>query len=407
LFFDGSNSIPFQMAGTICAGLRTLNLPRELMKKRSQTVQVRIGSPIAGAVLRSQKDDNAATDYLRARVYILSNRLNSATAGSGKPEGIWTWKKRPAVAQAGRLDEVAREIAALREHALLAAAEDFEVYAASAAEIPNVLFEIGRSRETTFREVGEGSNRSVDLDEFDQHYKHLFLWHTRDRQIAGAYRIAATPDLLPKHGPKGLYTSTLFQYSPQFFDKLGNAFEVGRSFVRPEYQRHYAPLLLLWKGIAKCIEMRPECPVLFGAVSISGDYHPLSRALILNFMTGRMSGDLAEHVKARHSPRRPMVLPKHIKQLNSLLNTLDELSATISDLETDGKGVPVLLRHYLKLGGQFLGFNVDASFSNALDGLIFADLRTVPGPMLERCMGRNGAAAFRAFHSDRRGKLTL
>ncbi|HEX4209781.1 MAG TPA: hypothetical protein VHY56_05275, partial [Candidatus Binataceae bacterium] len=185
------------------------------------------------------------------------------------------------------------------------------------------------------------------------------------------------------------------------------AFELGRSFVRPEYQRHYAPLLLLWKGIAKCIEKRPECPVLFGAVSISSDYHPLSRALIMNFMTGRMSGELAEHVKARRSYRRPMVLPKHIKQLNSLVSTLDELSATVSDLERDGKGVPVLLRHYLKIGGQFLGFNVDSSFSNALDGLIFADLRTVPGPMLERCMGKTGAAAFRAWHSDPAAKLTL
>ncbi len=402
MFFGGSNSIPFQMAGTIYPGLRTLNLPRELMKKRSHVIQARVGSPISGPVLRSHKTDTEATEYLRARVYVLSSRLNAAAPGSGRNSGSTASGSTRAavVAEARRLDEVAREVSALRPRGLLAASEDFEVYLASASEIPNTLYEIGRHREITFREAGEGSNHEVDIDRFDAHYQHLFLWHTRDGQIAGAYRIAATPDILPQLGPGGLYTSTLFQYSPQFFEKLGNAFELGRSFVRPEYQRHYAPLLLLWKGIAKCIERRPDCPVVFGAVSISADYHPLSRALIMNFMTGFMSGELSEHVKARRSYRKPIVLPRHIKQLNSLVHTLDELSATVSDLERDGKGVPVLLRHYLKLGGQFLGFNVDSNFSNTLDGLIVADLRTIPGPMLERCMGKTGAARFRAWHSS-------
>ncbi len=393
LFFGGSNSIPFQMAGTIYPGLRTLNLPRELMKKRSHTIQVRAGSPIAGPVLRSHSSAAEATDYLRARVYLLSSRLNAGTTPSSKRK-----TDRHIVSPASGREELAAEMAALPPDRMLARSDDFEVYLASAAEIPKILFEIGRCREITFREAGEGTSNVIDLDRFDTYYQHLFLWSRRDQTIAGAYRIAATPDILPQHGPKGLYTSTLFQYSSEFFRKLGNAFELGRSFVRPEYQKHYAPLLLLWRAIAKCIERRPECPVLFGAVSISGAYHPLSRALIMNFMTGRMSSVLSEHVKARRGYRAPMVLPKHIRQLNSLVSTLDELSASVSDLERDGKGVPVLLRHYLKIGGQFLGFNVDSNFSNSLDGLIFADLRTVPGPMLERCMGRSGAACFREWH---------
>jgi putative hemolysin len=394
LFFGGSNSIPFQMIGTIYPGLRTLNLPRELMKKRCHTIQVRVGSPISGAVLRNQKDPTAASDYLRARVYLLSSRVTS-----GSPAGPKSKSAPSLIAEGDKTDRVAEEIAALPADRLLASSDDFEVYLASAAQIPNTILEIGRCREMTFREAGEGTHNSVDIDRFDSYYHHLFLWSRRDRQIAGAYRIAATCDVLPTHGPKGFYTSTLFQYSPQFFDKLGNAFELGRSFIRSEYQKHYAPLLLLWKGIARCVERRPDCPVLFGAVSISSDYHPLSRALIVNFMTGRMATDLADHVKARRSYRGPVVLPKHIKQLNCLVSTLDELSATVSDIESDGKGVPVLLRHYLKLGGQFLGFNVDPNFSNTLDGLIFADMRTAPAPMLDRCMERSGAAAFRAWHS--------
>jgi putative hemolysin len=408
MFFDGSNSIRFQMAGTIHPGLRTLNLPRELMNKRSRTLRAATGSAIPGHALRAFDSDEAATDYLRARVYLLSSRKNDTFPLRTRilPPAFMLRKQQPVSGQS-RTEEVACDVSALGPDALLAAGDEFEVYVASADRIPNALLEIGRSRETTFREVGEGSNRSIDLDRFDAHYQHLFLWHTRHRQIAGAYRIAATPDVLPKYGVKGLYTSTLFQYAPQFFDKIGNAFELGRSFIRQEYQRHYAPLLLLWKGIAKCVERRPECPVLFGAVSISSGYHPLSRALIMNFLNGHVSRGLAEHVMPRRSYRRPLVVPKHIRNLNSLLHTLEELSAAVSDLEFDGKGVPVLLRQYLKLGGRFAGFNVDASFSNTLDGLIFADLRTAPGPILDRCMGRAGAAAFRAWHSPSAVKLTL
>ena len=407
MFFGGSNSIPFQMIGTLHPGLRTLSLPRELMKKRSHTIQVRVGSPIPATVLRKQKDDAAASEYLRARVYVLSSSLKTPVPTGPRFPILKSGPTRKAIAASGQLQDMVKEVAALPQDRLLAASEDFEVYLASAAEIPKTLFEIGRCREVTFRQAGEGTNNSVDLDPFDSYYQHLFLWNSREQQVAGAYRIAATPDILPKYGSKGLYTSTLFHYLPDFFDKLGNAFELGRSFVHPEYQRHYAPLLLLWKGIAKCIEKRPECPVLFGAVSISGDYHPLSRALIMNFMTGRMACELANQVRPRRSYRIPLTLPKHIKQLNALVSTLDELSATVSDLEQDGKGVPVLLRHYLKLGGQFLGFNVDSNFSNVLDGLIFADLRTVPAPMLDRCMGRSGAATFRAWHSHPASELTL
>ena len=391
VYFDGTNSLPFQMMGSIHPRLRTLNLPRELMKKRSQTVRVNIGTPVAAPVLKGYPDAESATAYLRARVYLLSNRRNALPRITPAAE--------VETAQPGHA--IAREIAVLAADRLLASSEDFDVYLASAAEIPNALREIGRCRELTFRQAGEGTKNSVDLDRFDAYYQHLFLWSKRDGQVAGAYRIAATPDVLPKYGIEGLYTSSLFQYGNGFFERMGPAFELGRSFIRPEYQKHYAPLLLLWRGIARCVERRPECPVVFGAVSISSDYHPLSRVLIMNFINGHMVSDLAGFVKPRREFKAPALLPKHVKRLSSMVNSIEELSSSISDLERDGKGVPVLIRHYLKIGGQFLGFNVDPSFSNALDGLILADLRTAPAAMLDRCMGRAGAAAFRAWHVTR------
>ncbi len=393
LFFGGANSLSFQMMGSLHPRFRTLNLARELMGKSKRTIEVRIGSAIAPGVIRGYADAESATEYLRARTYLLLNRALDMPSTEVNPPA----KARPVAAPVfpGKL---ADEIAALPPERVLLSTNDFTVCLAPANEIPNVLREIGRCRELTYRELGEGTGNSLDLDEFDDYYQHMVLWSPLDQRVAGAYRLAHTPDVLPKHGIKGLYTSTLFHYGPAFFERIGPALELGRSFVCRDYQKHYAPLLLLWKGIARCVHLRPECAVLFGAVSISSEYQSMSQTLIVNFLNGHLANDLTPWVRPRSRFRRPVTIPKHLEQLSRLLPTVEELSSSLQDLEGDGKGVPVLMRQYLKLGGQFLGFSVDPNFSNALDALLVADLRTATRSMLERCMGHEAAASFRAFH---------
>ncbi len=403
LFFEGGNSPGFQMMGTIHPRLRTLHLPVELMKKSSQTIRIRIGTAIPGNTLQSYADPEAATEYLRARTYLLSHRAG-ATNESLPANTPWFVKTKPvASSSSGTLME--REIALLPADRLLAKSEDFAVYAAAAAEIPQTLHEIGRCREVTYRQVGEGTGRPLDLDQFDDYYQHIVLWHTKDRRVAGAYRLAATPDVLRERGIAGLYTNTLFQYEPEFYERIGSAFELGRSFICREYQKQYAPLLLLWRGIIKFVERRPECAILFGAVSVSSEYQALSRNLIVNFLNGHITNSASHWIRPRRQFRGQALVPRQVKQLGRLLPTVDELSSSIQDLEADGKGLPVLIKQYLKVGGQLLGFNVDRHFANALDVLVMADLRTASGPMLDRCMGREQAAAFRAFHAERKPEI--
>ena len=390
LFFEGANSLPFQMLGALHPRLRTLNLARELVKKRSHTINVRVGTTIPAAVLKSYPDAESATEYMRARTYLLLNR-------PARPHAISQARTKP-VAAAVSAEAIHSEVDRLAPDRVLCSGGEFQVLLASASEIPSLLTEIGRSRELTYRAVGEGTGKALDLDEFDQHYQHLILWHETDRRLAGAYRLAATTDVLPAYGSKGLYTNTLFHYAPEFFHRIGPALELGRSFVCPDYQKHYSPLLLLWKGIANYVQRRPECAVLFGAVSISSDYQILSRSLIVEHLKGHLAKELSGLVRPRRGFRRHLPLPKHVKLLGRLIGSIDELSASVQDLEMDGKGLPVLIRQYMKVGGQFLGFNVDPHFSNALDALVFADLRVAATPMLERLMGRAGAQAFRAHH---------
>ncbi|HLH03811.1 MAG TPA: GNAT family N-acyltransferase [Bryobacteraceae bacterium] len=372
LFFVGSNSPAFQLAGTIHPRLRTLNLLNELCKKSNQQIEIRTGTPVTAATLRRFENSRAAADYLRARTYLLRNR--SAEPGE-KPLRHGFRRARP-LAPAVAPEVLERELEALPPECLLAQNTEFRVYGARAEQIPETLLEIGRCREQTYREVGEGTGRGRDLDRFDAYYQHILLWHGKDRRVAGAYRLVATPDVLPKRGIAGLYSSTLFRYQPEFFASIGPAVELGRSFVCREYQRHYAPLLLLWKGILAHLARRPECGVLFGAVSMSSDYQPLSRTLLFNFLDGHVSHDARCWVRPRRAFRQSIGTPKHVEQLSRLLPSVEELSASLADIEAGGKGVPVLIRQYLKAGGRLLGFNVDRKFANALDVLVMADLRT-------------------------------
>jgi putative hemolysin len=275
----------------------------------------------------------------------------------------------------------------------------FQVYCARAGQIPWALQEIGRLRELTFRAVGEGTGLGADIDLFDALYLHLFVWDAHAASIAGAYRLGLVDEILSRHGKRGLYTHSLFKYRIQVLEALSPAIELGRSFVRVEYQRSFAPLLLLWAGIGRFVERSPQYAVLFGPVSISARYAPASRRLIVEYLSAYSADTrLARQVKPRR-PFRPGARPPAPNAAISAPRSIDELSRRIAQIEHDGKGVPVLLRQYLQLGGRLLGFNLDRNFADTLDGLIMVDLREVEETVLARYMGKREAAAFRAYHA--------
>jgi putative hemolysin len=393
-FFEGANSVPFQIAGMLHPGFRTVALAREFARLSGRTIRLHIGSPIPHATLERYRDAEAATAYLRHRTFFLASRVGQAP-----------WPARDALVAPGRNQTTAPaadqtciddEVAALPAECELASDRSFSVYLADSRQIPALLREIGRCREVAFRNVGEGTGKQVDLDRFDEYYRHLFLWHKADRRLAGAYRLAVTTDVLPRHGIAGLYTSTLFRFEPAFFQRMGPAMELGRSFIVQEYQKNYAALLLLWKGITRLVLRRPEAPVLFGAVSISRQYSPASRSLLASWLSERAGHELSLLVtpRARFRGRLPRHSP--VERLAAAACDIEDLSLSIADIEADGKGVPVLIRQYLRTGGRVLAFNVDAKFSNALDALMLADLRLAPPALLERCMGRPEAQSFLA-----------
>jgi putative hemolysin len=400
VYFSGANGLAFQVLGLVHPRLRTALLPHEFLNKRDKTIGLRIGSPIAFDRLAAFKPGRELIQYLRHRTYALAT---SNAPGNEPLQLRWPYSLRKTtqapIAPAIPGPMLTAEIESLPSAQRLVAIGELAAYYARAGQIPLTLQEIGRLRENTFRAVGEGTGRSRDLDEFDSSYIHLFLWNPSAAELVGAYRLGPTDEIMPASGLQGLYTSTLFKFAPGFQEQISCALEMGRSFVRPEYQRSLGALPLLWRGIANFVAKNPRYRVLFGAVSISDRYQPLSQQLMVSFLRSHYGlSSLSGTVKPRtpFRPSKDRALPRQTLEL--IGDNLDELCTIISDIESNCTGIPILIKHYLKLGGKVLGFNVDPSFSNVLDALVLVDLAQTDPKILARHMGRDQAAEYLDFH---------
>ncbi|MGB9196949.1 MAG: GNAT family N-acyltransferase [Terriglobales bacterium] len=399
VYFAGANSVAFHLLGMVHPRLRTAFLLQEFLQQREKRIRVRTGKPIPNELIASLDSAEEATQYLRLRTYLLSHRGKESVSLPAKFRSVLPRRPQESIAPAVPSRFVLADIAALPPDRLLTETSEFAVYAARGSELPHVLDELGRLREITFRASGEGTGHAADIDHFDRYYWHLLLWSKVNNELAGAYRAGHTDEIIRAHGVNGLYTHTVFRYDERLFMKIGSALELGRSFVRSEYQRHYAALLMLWKGIARFVAAHPQAPVLFGAVSISNDYTRLSREMIVRYFERRDDGrDFIDLVRPRTPFRVPRLPRWDDVALCTAIRDLDELAEPISDVEEDGKGIPILIRQYAKLGGKLVAFNLDRKFSSVVDGLVILDLRQTNPVILERYMGKGALASFRRFH---------
>lgn len=399
VFVAGANGPLFQVAGLVHPTLRTALLPREFLQAQGRVLRIRLGRILPPERLAMIPDDGEATAYLRQRTYALAGPSTVRRVDRPRP---LPWRRRealPEVVDAVSPDLMRGEIETLPSVQLLAGSGELQAWIAGARQIPSILREIGRLREVTFRAVGEGSGNPLDLDRFDDHYLHLFVWHPGRSEVVGAYRLGPVDVITSILGVRGLYTSTLFHMAPPLVKRLGQTLELGRSFVRPEYQRGHQPLLLLWRGIGAFVAERPRYRHLFGPVSISQSYSPVSQDLMVAFLRECAAADVPRGAVRPRRPFRPMARPSlDVGTIVPHLRGVDDLSEWVAEIEADGKGVPVLLRQYLNLGGRIIEFNVDPDFSGVVDGLILVDLVHAERRLLDRYMGHDRAGAFLDRH---------
>ncbi len=381
IYFKGSNSLLFQMLGLIHPLLRTVKLPSELLNKKNRVIRLRVGLPISVETQNSFADLGQYGKFLRAKTYLLGSSLE---VKKFFPKSQQAEKHAEPLAKEVPAELLLREVEHIREEYLLFTMKNYSVFCAPTMKIPNVLNEIGRLREVTFRAVGEGTNRSIDLDEFDLYYDHLFIWDNDEQRIVGAYRVGKGKEIMEGYGVKGFYINTLFKIRKAMLPVLYESIELGRSFIVEDYQRKPLPLFMLWKGILYFLIKHPEYRYLIGPVTISGKYSEVSKELIMKFITrNHWDGEMAACVAPRSKYRVVTNDPDVDVMVEASGKDLAALDKFIGDIEPSNDKLPVLLKKYISLNGRLIGFNIDPKFNMCLDGLLILDLFDVPMATIE------------------------
>lgn len=287
--------------------------------------------------------------------------------------------------------EIEAEIAKLSADQCVTRQAEFEVWLVRAEQIPIGLQEIGRLRELTFRSVGEGTGKELDLDEYDLYYEQLIIWDKEARRIVGGYRMGRGDKIFSDYGAQGFYVSSLFKIKKGFYSIFPQALELGRSYIIQEYQKKRLPLFLLWQGILSFLLKNPKYRYLYGPVSISKYYSDISKSLIIYFVREHFF----DHRLARFlKPRKQFEFNVDDEALKLLTETfkgdLDQLNSLIEDVEPEHFKIPVLLRQYIRQNAKFIAFNLDPNFSDVLDGFILLDLMDVPKETLEAFQKEKG-----------------
>jgi putative hemolysin len=380
VYFDGTNSRIFHLLGLIHANLRTLALPSEMLKKKGKVIRMKIGKPI------QPKDTEMFTNleqygrYIRAKTYALGSTFD---VKRDYFKVFRTQKKADEIIQPVPQEDIIREVDSIADFKTLSY-DNFDCYVVGSSHIPKILREIGRLREVTFREVGEGTNKSIDLDEYDLYYNHLILWDREAKKIAGAYRVGNGYQIMNTYGRKGFYISSLFRISPQLDTMLSQSLELGRSFIVKEYQRHRLSLFLLWKGILYYLISNQQFRYIIGPVSISNQYQEVSKELIIEFITKNYFDHvLAEHVSPKNAFKPKMSNVDTSALVDSSQADMKKMDRIISEIEPTAFTMPVLLKKYLQQNAKIIAFNCDPKFNNALDGLMYLDLMNLPTDTVE------------------------
>ncbi|MCH2144118.1 MAG: lysophospholipid acyltransferase family protein [Phycisphaerales bacterium] len=400
----GRNSWLFQLLGLIHPVLRTMLLPHEMVRGIGSRVRVRIGDPVPPDRIRRFESSEGLAQYLRALTYLLPERVEDEDAPTDDEQKMQDVQSSwGAVAESATHsgDELQSELDALGSDACLIAQSDLEVWCARAGDIPRLMLEVGRLRETAFRNVGEGSGRALDIDRYDGWYWQLLLWNKKKKELAGGYRLGLTDEIVPGHGIEGLYTHSLFEYGPELIEKITPAIELGRSYVREEYQRRPTSLLLLWRGIGAFIVLHPEYRRLFGPVSISNEFSSMSRHLLIEFLqTHRAMPRLAELVRPRNPIKSRPVGHWDEQRVARAITDPEDLDALVRTIESGRRAMPILLRQYLKLEAKILAANVDEEFGEVLDGLMYADMFDLDRRMMKFFVGTEGMQRFLAHYGE-------
>ncbi len=379
IYFHAKNSRLFYFLSKISDTLRTAKLPSEVISQEGKTIKVRIGKPIYVKDQQKHKDIASFYEFIRKKTYMLANPFEK------KNKILSTEKikiKKPAkkITSQRNVDSFIKEVNFLRENdGRLLQSKNYEVFFANAKQIPNLLHEIGRLREITFRDVGEGTNKAIDLDKYDKYYYHMFLWDSENMNLVGAYRMGLGNEIYKKYGIDGFYVHTLFRIEPELYQMMENTIEMGRAFIIKEYQQKPMPLFLLWKGIVHVTLRYPEHKYLMGGVSISNQFSDFSKSLMIEFMKSHYYDPyIAQYIAPKKEFKVKLKDADKDFVFDATKSDMQKFDKFIDEIEPGSLRIPVLIKKYVKQNARLVAFNVDPKFNNAVDGLMYIKVSDIP-----------------------------
>jgi putative hemolysin len=379
IYFHAKNSKLFYWLSKIDDTLRTAKLPSELLTQKDRVIKVRIGKPISVSEQNEIESFEEYSEFLRKKTYMLANPFEKDTKLIDTAS-LKIPKAPKKIVTPANESKMIDEVQALRNNdSRFLQSKNYEVFFASAKQIPNIIHEIGRLREITFREVGEGTNESIDLDEYDQYYHHMFLWDDDTKKIAGAYRMGLGSEIYPKYGIEGFYLTDLFRFEPELHDMMHKSIEMGRAFITREYQQKPMPLFLLWKGIIHTTLRHPEHKYLVGGVSISNQFSDFSKSLMIEFMKSNYYDPyIAQYIHPKKAYKVKLKDADKDFIFDEAESDLNKFDKIIDELEPGNLRLPVLIKKYIKQNARVVAFNVDPLFNNAIDGLMYIRIADIP-----------------------------
>ena len=406
IYFHAKNSKLFYKLSKISDTFRTAKLPSEVLTQKRRTIKVRIGKPIS---VTDQKEHGALdefSEFLRRKTYMLSHAFEDEPRILDNISSTLKTPKAPkSIVTPVENGLMTKEVDALRKgDSRLLQSKNYEVFLAQADKIPNILREIGRLREITFREVGEGTNEAIDLDTFDNYYHHMFLWDNASKVLVGAYRMGLGSKIFEQHGIDGFYLQDLFRFEPELHKMMSQSIEMGRAFIIKEYQQKPMPLFLLWKGIVHTTLRYPEHKYLIGGVSISNQFSNFSKSLMVEFMKPHYYDPyIAQYVHPKKEFKVKLKDADKDFVFDEAEADLNKFDKFIDEIEPGALRLPILLKKYIKQNARLVAFNVDPLFNNSVDGLMYIRIADLPESTVKPVMEEFQAELERKFMENNGG----
>jgi len=380
IYFHAKNSRLFYILSKMSDTMRTAKLPSELLSQRNRVIKVRIGKAISVKDQHEYPDVDSFHEYIRKKTYMLANPFEKTPQKILSKQSLKINTPPRKISSQKNVSSFVKEVKALRENdKRLLQSKNYEVFFATAKEIPNLLHEIGRLREITFRDVGEGTNKSIDIDEFDKYYHHMFLWDSNTDRLAGAYRMGLGKEIYSRYGIEGFYTQELFRFEPELYGMMEETIEMGRAFIIKEYQQKPMPLFLLWKGIVHVTLRYPEHKYLLGGVSISNQFSEFSKSLMIEFMKSHYYDPyVAQYIQPKKEFKVKLKDADKDFVFDAAKADMQKFDKVIDEIEPGALRIPVLIKKYVKQNARLVAFNVDPKFNNAVDGLMYIKIVDLP-----------------------------